>query len=211
MRGVPTPCTWNLFLASEVAWPARGLKLRQETRFPEEEKTRITFRLDAPQRLSLRLRRPAWAGERLCGPRERPARGHAGRAGTYVALEREWRDGDGVEARLPVRLHAEPMPDDPSVVAFLAGPIVLAADLGEVSKDAAKRPTVPKARPTATRKPGRSDARGRLTRGGPSPLRPSGEPLTYRSEGLGKPDEVLLRPLRPVRAAPLPSTWRRAR
>jgi hypothetical protein len=184
----------NLFLASEVAWPARGLKLRQETRFPEEEKTRITFRLDAPQRLSLRLRRPAWAGEGFAVlVNGRPAATPA-EPGTYVALEREWRDGDVVEARLPVRLHAEPMPDDPSVVAFLAGPIVLAADLGEVSKDAAKR--------YGPEGPAYRDAEAlvvpTLVAASPAEvlprLRPSGEPLTYRSEGLGKPDEVLLRP-----------------
>ena len=66
------------------------------------------------------------------------AAGHRRGAGLHDVLEgaaqqereREWADADVVELRLPMALRAEAMPDDPSVVAFLFGPIVLAADLG---------------------------------------------------------------------------------
>jgi DUF1680 family protein len=184
----------NLFLASELVWSERGLKLRQETRFPEEEETRLTLRLDAPRRLSLRLRRPAWAGEGFAVSVNGRRLGTTAAPGTYATLEREWRDGDVVEVRLPLRLHAEAMPDDPSVVAFLAGPIVLAADLGDSGLDHANRygPQAPEYR--------EADGPVVPTLVASSPaevlprLRPTGEPLTFRSDGLGRPGEVLLRP-----------------
>jgi DUF1680 family protein len=129
----------NLFLASELRWREQGLTLRQLTRFPEEDKTRLELRLDAPRRLSLRLRRPSWAGDGFAvSVNGRPQTATAA-PGAYVSLEREWRSGDVVELALPMRLRAEPMPDDASVVAFLQGPIVLAADLGDAGLDKAKR------------------------------------------------------------------------
>jgi DUF1680 family protein len=183
----------NLFLASEVAWREQGLRLRQRTRFPEQEGTRLELALDAPKQFSLRVRRPAWAGAGWSvsvNGRTQPA---TAEPGTYAALEREWRDGDVVELRLPMSLRAEPMPDDASVVAVLHGPIVLVADLG-AAPEAARRlgPSAPELRgdeapslPTLVA----ATASEALTQ-----LRPTGEPLTFRSGGGGRPGGVLLRP-----------------
>ena len=51
----------NLFIASELKWRERGLTLRQETRFPDEDRTRLGCASDADTRL--RLRHPVWAGD----------------------------------------------------------------------------------------------------------------------------------------------------
>jgi hypothetical protein len=48
----------------------------------------------------------------------------------YCMLRRRWKTGDSVRLALPMRLRTEPMRDDPNVVAFLYGPLVLAANLG---------------------------------------------------------------------------------
>jgi hypothetical protein len=184
----------NLFLASELRWREQGLVLRQLTRFPAEEKTRLELRLDAPRRLSLRLRRPAWAGDGFAvSVNGRPQTATAAPGG-YLSLEREWRSGDVVELALPMRLQAEPMPDDASVVAFLNGPIVLAADLGDAGLDKAKRygpegPALREAPSQAVPTLVAATASEAVAR-----LRPTGEPLTFRSEGLGRPSDVVLRP-----------------
>jgi uncharacterized protein len=47
--------------------------------------------------------------------------------GTFIPVTRMWRDGNVLEVRFPMRLRAEAMPDDPGLVAFLYGPLVLAA------------------------------------------------------------------------------------
>ena len=118
----------NLFLASELSWPAQGLVLRQETRFPAEGSTRLSLRLRAPRRFALRLRVPGWAGagEARVNGRSTAAPKVAG----YAVLERLWNDGDRVEWTVPMRLRAVPMPDDPTLAALAWGPVVLAGRLG---------------------------------------------------------------------------------
>jgi uncharacterized protein len=50
--------------------------------------------------------------------------------GSYLRITREWADGDRLEVKLPMRLHSEPLLGDPTQVAALYGPIVLAGRLG---------------------------------------------------------------------------------
>src|SRR5262249_32823435 len=51
-------------------------------------------------------------------------------ADSYVKIDRVWREGDTVELTLPKRLREEPVPDNPSRMALMWGPLVLAGDLG---------------------------------------------------------------------------------
>lgn len=120
----------NLFIPSRLSWPEKGLRLFQETRFPEDPRTALRLELDAPTELTVRVRIPEWVGDRC---RVRVNGGPAGpspRPGSYLELRRRWKDGDRIEVDLPMSLRSWPMPDDPTVVAFLYGPLVLAGDLG---------------------------------------------------------------------------------
>lgn len=120
----------NQFIASEVNWRSRGVRLRQETRFPREPSTRLVVSTDQPVDFALRLRIPGWVGPgcevRVNGE---PIAAAAVPA-SYVSVERTWRDGDRVDMDLPMPLTVWPMPDDGTVVAFLAGPFVMAGKLG---------------------------------------------------------------------------------
>jgi len=183
----------NLYLASELAWREKGLRLRQETRFPLEEASRLLLKLDKPTRFALRVRHPTWAVGFVVSVNGSPYP-TADAYAAYTTLGREWKDGDVVDVRVPMSLRAEPMPDDASVVAFLQGPIVLAADLGGSGLEAAKRigPSAPEFREDEAGKP------PTLVAATPSEalrqLRATGEPLTFRSTGIGRPDDVVLRP-----------------
>jgi len=119
----------NLFIASELDATGKAVGLRQETRFPEEPRTRISIVAAPPSAWTLRLRIPAWAEGASAKLNGRPIEGMAG-AGSFLHLSRVWRQGDRVDLELPMRLAAEAMPDDPTLQAFLCGPIVLAGDLG---------------------------------------------------------------------------------
>lgn len=114
------------FIASTLDWHARGLRVEQRTRFPEEESTELRFRTDRRQRFTLHVRVPRWArggvsiavnGGRIQASAE---------PGSYLSLEREWADGDRVRVRMPMALHVETLPDDPETGAILYGPVVLA-------------------------------------------------------------------------------------
>jgi hypothetical protein len=120
----------NLFIASEVDWRERGVRLVQETHFPAEEGTTLAVRTAKPVRFALRVRVPSWVtrggGVKLNG---RALDGFAAPGGYYV-LERTWRDGDRLEVALPMELHLHPMPDDPTMQAVMYGPLVLVGRLG---------------------------------------------------------------------------------
>jgi DUF1680 family protein len=132
----------NLFIPSEVTWKEKGLVVRQETRFPDEETTHLTIRTAEPARLVLRVRYPSWARSDQSGMtvtiNGKPEAVGSNR-GSYTAIDREWKNGDRVDIRLPMTLHTEAMPDDPHVIAVMYGPIVLAGDLGKEGLDAVKR------------------------------------------------------------------------
>ncbi len=120
----------NLFVASELNWREKGLKLRQETSFPDEEATRFEFTAERPVELELRIRVPYWAKRGIAirvNGRQEPG---ASKPGAYHVLRRAWNTGDKVEVSLPMSLHAHPMPDDPGLQSFLYGPLVLAGELG---------------------------------------------------------------------------------
>ena len=120
----------NLFVPSELRWPERGLRLRQETEFPESERTALVVVEAGAGELELRVRVPAWLETapdvRLNGTRLDVSAA----AGSYVTMRRAWRAGDRLEVALPMHLCVEAMPDAAQMQAFLYGPLVLAGDLG---------------------------------------------------------------------------------
>lgn len=120
----------NLFVPSTLDWKEKGVHLTQETWFPEEGKTALTVHGAKPGTFAIRIRVPYWAtGENRALLNGKPLEGFAEPGGYYV-VHRTWRDGDRLEVDLPMSLHLHPMPDDPSLVAVMYGPLVLAGRLG---------------------------------------------------------------------------------
>ncbi len=120
----------NLFIPSEVRWPETGLRLRQETAFPEEETTRLLFEVERPVEMTLRVRVPWWATKGgIVKVNGAPLPIFASPS-SYLTLTRTWKTGDRVEITLPMSLSVCPTPDDPSVEAVMYGPLVLAGRLG---------------------------------------------------------------------------------
>ncbi len=120
----------NLFIASEVDWPERSLRLEQQTNFPEEEGTALVFHSERPIDMALNIRIPGWAtseGTIKLNGTSLPA--FSG-PGSYLTLTRTWKEGDRVEVRLPMSLRIETLPGDNTQQAVMYGPLVLAGRLG---------------------------------------------------------------------------------
>jgi uncharacterized protein len=115
----------NLFIASELIWKAKGLKLRQETRYPEEHVTRLVITSEKPVELTLKLRHPAWAESGYAITVNGEPLALKSNPGSYAEVSRSWKTGDTVEVALPFHLHTEGFHDNPSRLAFLHGPLVL--------------------------------------------------------------------------------------
>lgn len=122
----------NLFIASELDWSERGIRIRQETDFPEKANTVLFFDLSRPTSMTVRIRIPYWVTDdgyvEVNGLRLETFSS----PGSFLELKRTWRDNDRVDLFLPMGLHLFPMPDDPNLAAIMFGPLVLAGELGAV-------------------------------------------------------------------------------
>ncbi len=119
----------NLFISSELNWADKGIKLRQETKFPSQQSTSVVVTAAKPTQMALRLRIPEWVNGGSVKINGKPLEASAS-PGSYLTINRTWKSGDRVEMELPMQVWAEAMPDDPKTQAFLYGPLVLAGDLG---------------------------------------------------------------------------------
>jgi hypothetical protein len=125
----------NLFIASELTWDERNLKVRMETKLPEEDRVRLKLTCDEPVDIALKIRWPSWAESGFAVAINGQMQKLAGQPGCYVAFRRQWRDGDQLEICVPMRLRSESLPGTSDVVALLYGPLVLAGELGRDGLD----------------------------------------------------------------------------
>ncbi len=168
----------NLFIASELSWPEKGITLTQETRYPEEDTSRIRFTCAAPVRLAVYLRYPAWASNGMALKLNEAAKIVTATPGSFIPLDREWKDGDVLSVTYPMSLRTEAMPDNAARLAFFYGPVLLAGALGKDERPPADMPVL-----IANEKPLEHCLE-------PVP----GELLTFRTSGIGHPEDLTLIP-----------------
>ena len=170
------------YIASELHWEDRGMKLRQETRFPEEQGSQFVFDLTADQSFTLYLRYPYWAEQGI----ELEINGEKQRVdvqpGSFLAIDRIWKNGDEVKLHFPFSLRLEAMPDDEDRIAVFYGPVVLAGDLGPVEDEAAHAPEYVPVFMSEERSP---EAWLEAVPGAVN---------TFKTQGVGKPREVVFKP-----------------
>jgi DUF1680 family protein len=123
----------NLFIESEVNWPEKGIRLRQQTAFPEEEGTTLIVSAASPVSVDISVRIPYWCrgGSVKINGRSLPA---VASPSSYLVLRGPWKNGDRIELSLPMHLHAAPMPDKENLQAAMYGPLVLAAKLEDLPR-----------------------------------------------------------------------------
>jgi len=116
----------NLYVSSDLHWEARGIRLRQATDFPLEQRTSIIVDKSIAEPWFLNLRIPSWTTQDVAiSINGEPVEGIAA-PGSYFGVKRVWKRGDRVEVQLPMQLRIEAIPDNPSWKAFTYGPLVLA-------------------------------------------------------------------------------------
>lgn len=120
----------NLFIASEAKWREKGLTIRQETSFPEQEGTKLIVKASAPTQAAINVRIPYWVIDGGSATLNGKPLSAFSNPGSYLQINRTWADGDTLEIRLPMGLHSQGLPGDASQQAVLYGPMVLAGRLG---------------------------------------------------------------------------------
>lgn len=121
----------NLFIASELNWKAKNLTIRQETSFPEEERSTLVISSGEPVDFTLMVRSPYWVSagtlkivvnDDTLDVQSEPQ--------TYIPVQRTWHDGDTVSILLPMHNAVEQLPNVHDFVAIMHGPVLLGARTG---------------------------------------------------------------------------------
>ena len=98
----------HLYEPSTIRWQQDGqpFELTVKTRFPFETGVHCTIKTDAPTPANLRIRVPSWAaGEMKISVNGKPA--GAGKPGTYLPINRQWKNGDTIEFTLPAAIQVK--------------------------------------------------------------------------------------------------------
>ncbi|MGO4910805.1 beta-L-arabinofuranosidase domain-containing protein [Leeuwenhoekiella sp. W20_SRS_FM14] len=126
----------NLFIPSEVKWEEKNAKLIQKTNFPEEATTELIWQSLKKTKATVHLRYPEWVN---AGALKVYINGKlqdiVASPGSYIPLERNWKNGDKITMELPMHLSLEQIPDQSGYVSVKYGPIVLAAITGDYNQE----------------------------------------------------------------------------
>jgi DUF1680 family protein len=170
------------YIASELTWKEKGLKVSQQTKFPEEHVSTLEMTCDKPVELILNIRYPYWAENGIeILVNGKPQTINA-KPGSFVSVTKKWVTGDKVKIKLPFSLRLETMPDDKYRLAVMYGPMVLAGDLGPVNDPAATEAMFVPVLMAKDKTPA-------------TWLVPiEGEPNTFKTKEVGRPRDIVFKP-----------------
>jgi hypothetical protein len=90
------------------------------------EKTRLT--IEGEGRFVLHLRIPGWVRRGYSVTVNGETQAADAEPGSYLALDRDWSDGDTLELRIPFDFYFRPVMDHPELASLFYGPVLLAVE-----------------------------------------------------------------------------------
>ena len=125
----------NLFIPSQLNWKEKKVIIEQQNFIPETNRVKLKINCKNPTSFRLKIRKPAWC-------KSNPVMYVNGKAVAtetdkdgYLIANRQWKNNDLVTVDLAMSIYTEAMPDNADRIAFLYGPVVLAASLGTTMPD----------------------------------------------------------------------------
>ncbi|SFW65535.1 DUF1680 family protein [Sinomicrobium oceani] len=123
----------NLYVPSVLQWEERDVTLTQVTDFPKEDQTRLTVK--GSGKFDINVRVPKWATHGFVVTINGKKQKHKAVPGTYLTLNRNWKDGDVITLQMPFGFHLEPVMDQQNIASLFYGPVLLAAQESGPRKD----------------------------------------------------------------------------
>lgn len=120
----------NLFIPSKLFWNERNVTITQQNEYPEKGNLTFIVNTKKNQYFPFYLRFPAWAKEGASLLINGKSIVFDEKPGSFIKLERNWKNNDRIEFRLNMPLYLDPMPDNSNRAAIKYGPVVLAGKLG---------------------------------------------------------------------------------
>lgn len=180
-RGSDQSLYVNLFIHSVLNWKSRGVKVTMDTHFPYSDTIYLKINTKNKQKFPIRIRKPYWLQKHFSIEiNHKTLKDIRVDKDGYFVLNRQWKNNDRIRLIFPMSIHTWPIPDNPSRVAFLYGPIVLAGDLGTHQIDPTKGIPV-------------FLTKGRSAKHWIKPVELNH--LIFKSVGVGYPHDVTFRPL----------------
>lgn len=170
------------FISSELNWKEKNMKIIQKTNYPEEQETSFEINCEKPVKISLKLRYPKWANNGIKVVLNGKELKNNNKPGSFITINRKWKNGDKIDVKIPFSLRLETMPDNEKRAAIFYGPLVLAGDLGTVDDPKAYDPMYVPVFMTNDNNP-----QNWLTK-------VKGVKNTFMTKDIGRPKDVLLKP-----------------
>ncbi|GAA3598693.1 hypothetical protein GCM10022419_097860 [Nonomuraea rosea] len=123
----------NLYLASELRWPAKGFTIKQVTNYPADPAGVTTLTVEGTGRLTVKLRVPYWVEKGFTVRINGTGRRVDAEPGEYVTLDRTWRRGDTIRISMPFSLRVEKALDIPTTQSIAYGPVPMVAKSAETT------------------------------------------------------------------------------
>jgi hypothetical protein len=117
----------NLFIASTLTWPGRGLTVTQTTTFPSTNSTRLT--IGGSGHIAVKLRVPSWTTGMTVAING-VSQSLTATPGTYLTIDRTWASGDVVDVTMGAALTFPRANDNANVGAVKFGAILYAGEYG---------------------------------------------------------------------------------
>ena len=115
----------NLYVPSTLKWAEKNIKVQQTTVFPKEDQTKLI--IGGNGKFELNVRVPNWATKGFFVSINGKKQKVKATAGSYLSLNRNWKNGDTIELRMPFDFHLSPVMDQQNIASLFYGPILLVA------------------------------------------------------------------------------------
>lgn len=123
----------NLYVPSTLKWTEKNITIEQKTSFPNEDHTQLTIKGNGNFAINVRV--PHWATKGFFVKINGKAEKVKAIPGSYLTLNKKWKDGDTIDLQMPFEFHLEPVMDQQNIASLFYGPILLAAQETEPRKD----------------------------------------------------------------------------
>lgn len=115
----------NLYVPSTLKWAEKNITVQQTTAFPKEDQTKLI--IGGNGKFELNVRVPNWATKGFFVSINGKKQKVNSTAGSYLSLNRNWKNGDIIELRMPFDFHLSPVMDQQNIASLFYGPILLVA------------------------------------------------------------------------------------
>lgn len=123
----------NLYIPSVLNWSERNIIIEQSTDFPYEDKTKLIIKKGGAFTLNVRV--PHWAQNGFIVKINGRDQKVNAAPGTYIGIDRVWKDGDTIDIQMPFDFYLESVMDQPNIASLFYGPVLLAAQEKEPRKE----------------------------------------------------------------------------